>query len=151
GTRGGAPREWSWSNAADELAHGEVAAAFTDFVLRDHPSSSNPFLASFAHDMAESTRKRDRAIAAYLLARNLEREGSAAEAEAALETAVELYPDLTPALDDLAWYAADRSQIDKAVNLLRRAGAGPDDAHLQTLEAMRPKRNAVGRNERCPC
>jgi hypothetical protein len=137
-----------WPRVAASLRHGLVAPAFADHVLpADEPSA---LLADFTNTLREAD-PRATAPAMFLVARNLERGGDALAAETALLAAVRADPEFDAALDELAWYAADRGDVDQAVNLLRRSGVSADDPELALLESMRPKRNAVGRNEPCPC
>jgi hypothetical protein len=142
--------EHPWRDVGRALAHGWVAAAFADYLLgvRTEP---RPQLDGFAVALSSQPERTAKAVAAYLLARNLERSDDVLAAEAALEGAVRHDPAYEPALEDLAWHAADRGDADRALNLLRRAGAEQDDPQVELLEAMRPVRNAAGRNERCPC
>jgi hypothetical protein len=53
---------------------------------------------------------------------------------------------------ELAWYAADRSDVEGAITLLRRAYVDEDDDELTYLTSLRRRvRNATGRNEPCSC
>jgi hypothetical protein len=138
-----------WPEVVELLRHGNVAPAFADYVLRDL-DERHPVLDELV-DVLRAVGGRADAPASYLAARNLERGGDVLAAETALQSALRADPSFVPALDELAWYVADRGDAEQAVNLLRRAGYDSDDAELSMLEALRPRRNAVGRNERCPC
>src|SRR5690606_1232143 len=89
--------------------------------------------------------------AGLLLARHLEAAGDTFGAEAALEAAVRSDPDFGPALAELAWYASDRGDADRAVALLRRAGFPEDTPVVAFHAALGRSAEAVGRNDPCPC
>jgi hypothetical protein len=138
-----------WRGVARALSHGFVAPAFADYVLRD-VDELHPVLSEFVQALRAAGSKAE-APAAYLAARNLERAGDVHAAETSLQMAVRADGSFDPALEELAWYVADRGDAELAINLLRRSGAGADDPELSLLESMRPARNAAGRNDPCPC
>jgi hypothetical protein len=138
-----------WRDVVDALQHGDVAPAFADHVLRDL-DEQHPVLDEFVAKL-RATSPNAAAAAGYLAARNLERGGDVLAAETALQGAVRADPEFVPALEELAWYVADRGDVDQAISLLRRSGIRADDPELELLESLRPARNVVGRNERCPC
>lgn len=138
-----------WARVADALGHGEVAAAFADIVLRDRdepPALYDDFIGALTQRAPRSA-----AITGYLTARKFELLGETLLAESALHAATQGDPHFAPAVEDLAWYVADRGDADRAVQLLRRVGLDDDHPEVSYLESMRPRRNVVGRNERCPC
>jgi len=73
-------------------------------------------------------------------------------AEAAFEAGESLDPSWPLNLLSLSRYAADRSDAERALSLLRRAGLPEDHEMIQTLLRYRPApRTGLGRNERCWC
>ncbi|HET8590850.1 MAG TPA: SEC-C metal-binding domain-containing protein [Nakamurella sp.] len=88
----------------------------------------------------------------WVRARCEERLGRADLAEADLEHARGLQSDWPPVLEDLARYAADRGDAERAISLLRRAGAPDDDEELVFLQGLHsPARADLGRNKPCWC
>jgi hypothetical protein len=140
-----------WPQVAQALEHGFVAPAFADHVLP--PGEDTEAMARYDTFVAALTTagRRADAPAAFLSARGHERRADVLAAETSLRAALRADPHFAPALEELAWYLADRGDAEQAVNLLRRSGVPADDPELTLLESMRPARNAVGRNERCPC
>jgi hypothetical protein len=132
------------------LDHGSVAPAFADHVLRAL-DERHPVLDEFAEALRSDGGKRAAAPALYLVARNLERSGDTLAAETSLQAALRADQAFDPAIEELAWYVADRGDAEQAISLLRRSGIASDDPELQLLESMRPPRNAAGRNDPCPC
>lgn len=92
-----------------------------------------------------------RANLTWILAKSHERMAGTEAAEAAFETAQSLDPDCWLALFDLARYASDRGDAERALTLLRRAEVPADDPHVTLLTSFRvPERN-LGRNDPCWC
>ena len=100
---------------------------------------------------------------AWLRARCLDRSGDTAAAITTLEEAVTADCDHSPALLELASFAADRGDAPAAYRLLQRAGitelpedeSEPDDgelllAEIEQLALHRPRPQAK-RNDPCPC
>ena len=102
----------------------------------------------------------------WLRARVLEADGRSAEAAQLLGTVVGSGCRHTPALLDLAGYAADRSELTVAADLIRRSGADGDratrpirdldDHHDRLLDEIAGYRRVeasaqIGRNQPCPC
>jgi SEC-C motif len=135
---------------AKALAHGSVGPAFAEFVLQNFVSGSEP-LAAFAADIARAPGKLA-APAQFLQALEAERDGNAVAAEGLLRASILADPDYGPALEELAWYEADRGEAQKAVSLLRRSGRSDNDAELSYL-ASRLSSSAftAARNDPCPC
>lgn len=133
------------------LAHGSVAPAFAEYVLGRHDHGS----AALASLAAELSRLPDKLAAPglYLRALEAERDGDVPVAESDLQASVRADPDFGPALEELAWYVADRGDAAKAVSLLRRAGVGENDLELEYLVSQLDTTPAVraGRNDPCPC
>ncbi len=88
----------------------------------------------------------------WLRAVALERSGATEEAEREFLAAESMDTDWPPTLLDLARFAADRGDTDRALALLRRAGAPPDHPLFGLLEKFRPPaRPGHGRNDPCWC
>jgi hypothetical protein len=88
----------------------------------------------------------------WIRARCQERLGHADLAETTLDEARALGPDWPPVLEDLARYAADRGDVERAISLLRRAGVPADDEELMFLQGLSsPARPDLGRNKPCWC
>lgn len=109
-------------------------------------------LAAIARSGEQVAPREARAGLRWLGARALELLGETAEAEAALESALTADEDWEPALLDLARYAADRGDVERALSLLRRAEVPADDELVALLEQFRARpRPDLGRNDRCWC
>jgi tetratricopeptide (TPR) repeat protein len=81
-----------------------------------------------------------------------ERLGNILEAEKAFDAAESFDPSWPLALFDLARYASDRGDVERALSLLPRAGAPSDDNLVELLEQFRvPSRNDIARNDPCWC
>jgi hypothetical protein len=110
-----------------------------------------------AHDptealIAAAATPRQRAAARHLAALQAELDGEALVAEQHLALAVEADGTWAPALDRLAWYAADRGDARTAVRLWRRAGdpASRQDA-AEAERHLRATGPEPGRNDPCWC
>jgi hypothetical protein len=138
-------------SVARALAHGSVAPAFAEYVLRRHDHGSEA-LALFAAELSRLPGKLA-APGLYLRALEAERDGRVKLAESDLQGSVRADPDFGPALEELAWYEADRGNAAKAISLLRRAGVGENDPALEYLlkQLDTTPRIHAGRNDPCPC
>lgn len=88
----------------------------------------------------------------WLRAVALERIGDVESAEREFLAAESMDTGWAPVLFDLARFASDRGDPERALSLLRRADADPDDPIVTLLERHRPQpRNDVGRNDACWC
>ncbi len=135
---------------ARALAHGAVAPAFAEYVLDDEDFGLDE-LDDFATCLTQLGGKL-RAPGHYLRALNAERDGHTLEAESALASAIAADAEFGPALLELSWYAADRSEFDRAISLLRRFGASNEYPELRYLTSLnKGPDKEVGRNEACPC
>lgn len=122
----------------DEIPAGDRRAAAALGVLAESAESRAPRSA--------------RPALRWLRAKAHERLGDFEAAERVLEEAESLDPSWPLTLLALARYAEDRSDAERALSLLRRAGM-PDDHEIVThLQRFRPTpRTGLGRNERCWC
>lgn len=136
-----------------DLAHGAVAPAFVEEVLGVRPVA-DPQLEAFATQLVDLG-GRHAAPAHYLLALNAERDGASDVSAQQLEVAVRLDPAFAPAPGELAAYAVDRGDLDRAVRLYQQAGATADEPELEWLVEQRDRVAAryrgVTRNDPCPC
>ncbi|OMB94431.1 hypothetical protein A5733_14815 [Mycobacterium sp. NS-7484] len=88
----------------------------------------------------------------WLQAVALERTGAVEQAEQQLLQAESLDTTWEPVLFNLARFASDRGDVERALSLLRRAGAEPDDPMVLLLERHRAQpRSDLGRNDVCWC
>ena len=109
-------------------------------------------LGLFAETLEPMAPRAARVAVRWLRAKALERLGSVAAAEAALDAAESMDPTWPPVLFDLARYASDRGEAERGLDLLRRAGAPTDDFLVDLLEHHRPPvRTDLGRNQPCWC
>jgi tetratricopeptide (TPR) repeat protein len=92
------------------------------------------------------------AAARWLRATAAERAGDIATAERELEAAESMDSEWPLTLIDLARIASDRGDAERALALLRRSGAAPDDPMVEMLQRYRvTSRPDLGRNEPCWC
>lgn len=109
-------------------------------------------LRMFAETLEPMAPRAARPALRWLRAQALEGLGEVEAAEAALEAAESLDPSWPLTLVSLARYASDRGNAERALSLLRRAGAPDDDEMVRLLSHFRPApRPGMGRNERCWC
>ena len=96
--------------------------------------------------------RRVRPALAWLRGKSLERRGKILEAEAAFDESLSLEPSFDNALVDMARYAADRGDAQRAIALLERAGFDEQDPIMVQLRAYLPvDRVDLGRNDPCWC
>jgi tetratricopeptide (TPR) repeat protein len=109
-------------------------------------------LGLFAETLEPHVTRPARVAFRWLQAIALERTDLVAEAEQALLAAESMDTDWAPALYDLARFAADRGDAERALSLLRRAGCGPDDPMVRLVQQyLAAPRSDVGRNDVCWC
>jgi len=72
------------------------------------------------------------------------------DAEADLDAATTEDPTHAPSIYELARFASDRGDIERAVALYRRVGSGAQ-AEVDFLNDLLPDYGKVGRNDPCPC
>lgn len=78
--------------------------------------------------------------------------GAVPQAEAELQMAESLDPQWPPALEELARFASDRGDRDRALELLRRAYAPDSHLLLEMPKRFEPQpRTGIGRNDPCWC
>ena len=138
----------SIDQVADALDHGPVAVALVDYVL-DATTTGSTELDAFAAELLESTQT-PHIGALFVRAMNAEADGRVLEAEADYAAALDVDPDYTPAIYELARFASDRGDIPRAVALYRRVGSGAQP-EVDFLTGLLPDYSKVGRNEPCPC
>ncbi|HET7734823.1 MAG TPA: SEC-C metal-binding domain-containing protein, partial [Nocardioidaceae bacterium] len=108
-------------------------------------------LAAFAETFEPIAQRRARAGLRWLRGKALDRSGAALAAEQAYESSIEL-DDYPLALLELARIASDRGDAERAMSLLRRAGAPADDELVVMLEKFLPaERRDLLRNGPCWC
>ena len=136
---------------AGVLADPELAEILKTETLRDGRAGAAA-LGLFAETLEPKVPRPARVACRWLRAIALERTGSVEEAEQELLAAESMDTEWSPALFDLARFAADRGDAERGLSLLRRAGAAPDDPMVALLERHRPKpRPEIGRNDACWC
>ena len=140
-----------WAGIAAMSSYGLVARAFLGEELGAEPDIDGSVMA-FAEVLLETASGKARAGPLWLCAVCAERAGQTLVAETFLTQALAADDTYVPALEDAAWYAADRGDARRAASLLRRAGADSDDETLAVYERFsRVPAAQVGRNDRCPC
>lgn len=133
------------------LAEARVAEAFFQEAVGIGTQGAAA-LGALAESMAERAPAASQAALAWLQAAALERLGDVDGAEAGLEQALSLDPGFAPAACDLARFASDRGDLERALSLLRRSGAEPDDPLFELLQGLRHTApSGLGRNDRCWC
>lgn len=135
---------------AASLADADVAEALLAETLGAGTESAGA-LGVLAESLLNVAPEEALPAARWLLAKAHDRRGDLAAAEEALRDVVAAAP-LAPALRDLARFASDRGQAAEALDLLRRAGVGPDDAEVALLTRMSSlPAHDLGRNQPCWC
>lgn len=139
---------------------GELGAALADPLLAELLVAETvgtgrdgaPALGMFAEVLGPKVPPAARIATRWLGAVALERIGDIDAAEHELLAAESMDPDWPPPLLDLARFASDRGDVERALSLLRRAGAGTDHPLVNLLTRYRAKpRSDVGRNQLCWC
>jgi tetratricopeptide (TPR) repeat protein len=109
-------------------------------------------LGMFAEVLEPKVPRAARVACRWLQAVALERIGDIDAAERELLAAESMDPDWPLPLLDLARFASDRGDAERALALLRRAGAEPDYPLVELLEQYQAEpRRDLGRNEPCWC
>ena len=159
------------TDEADETAETADAAEFLDLVAGVGAALADPLLAQllldetigtgragaaalgmFAEILEPKVPRAARVSCRWLRAVALERIGDIDEAERELLAAESMDPDWPLPLLDLARIASDRGDVERGLELLRRAGAEPEHPLMELLTRYRTEpRRDIGRNEPCWC
>lgn len=135
---------------AKVLADPDIGSAFVDV-------SSSVFddddLIGFTRQVASRVRRRHRAGVMWIAARAAARQGDHEGAEALLREALDAAPEHPLAVEDAAWFANDRGDARRAVELLGRLDDPDTEDRVQVLlpYAAPPPRPLARRNDPCPC
>ena len=109
-------------------------------------------LGLFAETLEPQVPRSARVALRWLRAVALELTGQIEEAEREYLAAESMDTEWPLTLFDLARFASDRGDADRALALLRRTGTEPDHPLTQLLEQHRPApRDDLGRNDTCWC
>jgi Flp pilus assembly protein TadD len=109
-------------------------------------------LVSFVETLEPLAPRTARPALLWLRGKAYERLGDVVRAETDYEAARAMDPQYPLALVELARYAGDRSDADRAIDLLRLAGASPQDSRIQVLSLFQAApRPGIGRNDPCWC
>jgi hypothetical protein len=133
------------------LAAPVIADAFVDVALTD-PNEADDVV-GFIEALSPKVRRRDRGGLGWIAATAVSGSGDHHRAEGLLSQALELDPEHPLAIEDAAWYANDRGDARRAVELLERLdGADAEDraSVLRPYAAPAPTPLAR-RNDPCPC
>ncbi len=134
-----------------ELADPHLAEVLLAETVGRNPDGAAA-LGLFAETLEPQVPRRARVAFRWLRSVALERIGDIEAAERELLTAETMDTDWPLPLYDLARIASDRGDVERALALLHRAGAAPDDPLFTVLRSHRPEaRPDVGRNEPCWC
>ncbi|MGZ4729419.1 MAG: SEC-C metal-binding domain-containing protein [Acidimicrobiales bacterium] len=134
-------------DVARALDHGPVAPALADWVIDSVAGS--PLLDSFATALIESG-PAPHPGSLFLRATNAEADGRVIDAEVDFTAALVDDPTYAPAIYELARFASDRGDINRAIALYRRVGEGAQP-EVDFLSGLLPDYSKVGRNNPCPC
>ncbi|MDA2992309.1 MAG: SEC-C metal-binding domain-containing protein [Actinomycetota bacterium] len=133
------------------LAEPLVAAAVHDEIPAGDGRAAAA-LGLFAESAESNAPRAARPALRWLRGKAHERLGEIEAAERFFEQAESLDPSWPLPLLSLARYAEDRSDAERALSLLRRAGMPEDHEIVTQLQRYRPApRTGLGRNERCWC
>jgi hypothetical protein len=141
-------------DALEELGVALADPLLAELLVAETVGTGGPeaALGLFAEMLESNVPRAARVACRWLQAVALERIGDIEEAERQLLAAESMDPDWPLPLIDLARFASDRSDVDRALGLLRRAGTEPDHPLVKLLEAHRAEpRRDLGRNEPCWC
>jgi hypothetical protein len=139
---------------------GELGAALADPLLAElllaetvgTGRAGAAALGMFAEVLEPKVPRAARVAFRWLRAVALERIGDIDGAERELLAAESMDPEWPLPLFDLARIASDRSDVERGLALLRRAGAEPDHPLVELLEQHRAEpRPDLGRNQLCWC
>ena len=108
-------------------------------------------LRAFAQRLEPLMPRRSKVACRWLRACALERMGDIAEAEREFLAAESMDPDWMPVLLDLARFASDRGDADRALSLVNRAGYEDDPLRPVVEPFVSAPRTDVGRNDPCWC
>ncbi|GLV08481.1 hypothetical protein MyChFU_18010 [Mycobacterium intracellulare subsp. chimaera] len=137
--------------ALEFLADPVVAATVLD-EIRSVDGQFGVALGVFAESAEPLAPRAARPALRWLRAKAHEALGDMEEGEAALHAAESLDSSWPLTLLSLVRYASDRSDAERGLALLRRAGAPHDHELVQLLERFRvAPRSDLGRNQRCWC
>lgn len=147
----GGPERMPILTALEFLADPLVTAA-----VYDETASADPLEAAalglFAEAVEPMAPRAARPALRWLRGKAHELCGDIHSAESAFESGESLDGSWPLTLMSLARYAADRSDAERALSMLRRAGVSEDHEMVQMLLRYRPvARIGLGRNERCWC
>lgn len=133
------------------LTDPDVAYAFLTEALGEEDEGAAA-LGLMAETLEEQAQRSVRPALRWLRAKAHERLGEVLEAEQTLLAAERLDPGWPLILLDLARYAADRSDADRGLGLLRRLGPAADPALKEVLQRFQPEPGpTLGRNQPCWC
>jgi len=140
------------AEVASMLADPDPGRAFVDMA---RTLSDDDELRRFLEEVLRGAARRDRAGVTWTMSVAAAGAGDHARAEALLRRALEADPDHREALEDAAWYASDRGDARRAMEVLRRLWQlGEDEADQRAAVLARyasPSAAAARRNDPCPC
>ncbi len=142
----------------EEIAHllceSSMAAAFVAVATADGETDA---LGRFADIVRARAPRRHRAGPAWVAAGVAGQTGKHDRAEAILQEAIDADDGFGPALEDAAWYASDRGDARRAMDLLGRVAQLRTDAAVAEVriemlgQYARSPKALARRNDPCPC
>ncbi|MGH9225937.1 MAG: DUF1841 family protein [Acidimicrobiales bacterium] len=141
------------AEVGEMLADPRLGRAFIDVA---QTVSDGPALDRFLEQVLRGTERGARGGLTWTMSVAARAAGDHDRVEALLRRALEADPHHPEALDDAAWYASDRGDARRAMELLRRlwelVGEGHVDQRAAVLQRYaRPLVALAGRNDPCPC
>jgi hypothetical protein len=133
------------------MADPDVVEAFTDRGVDPHAAAVASAVLEAQTSGGVTLTPAAEAGARYMLALAAEQAGDHAAAETELHAAVQADPGHPLAAGDLAWFAEDRGDIRRALDLWRRAGHDDCEHTDRLLHHLAQRPRGVGRNDPCPC
>lgn len=143
-----------FEEVAPVLSESSMAEAFVNWAMSGTDADA---LGRFADMVRAQAPRRLRAGPAWVTAWVAGQAGTHDRAEALLREAIDADRGFGPALDDAAWYASDRGDARRAVDLLRRVAELRTDARVAEAQIdmlvpySAPPRALARRNDPCPC
>ncbi|WP_254922675.1 SEC-C domain-containing protein [Rhodococcus sp. OK302] len=134
------------------LADPGVAVAVFDLGFRNQDLVTDTILEALGLELTRQGQRALKPAAHWLAGKAADRLGRVLEAETHYEKSLEWEADWGPALFELAQFASDRGDVNRALSLLGRIDGGTQEVLHEVLQAFLPVEHLeLGRNDKCWC